>query len=439
MGLSLSDSYPDIAIALLEDAMKDVPLQGTIRTQKKCPLCRNRFTPVHGKSGVLIGLICPEHRTSPDRFYLDLHHHGERYLIFSDRKGRILDSFSFVLYVQREISREIQERTFDPSKYVKRKQQEFWVCELLDRFKEFKEPEIAPSYWKDYLRMIGLARDFFGTADVREIRKMDLIRYKEELEAHRTYSPKSLKNALDHFRVFLRYCWKTLEIIDRVPQFPEIQLDEPKFKWLDQDNQLAIFDHVPEGDRPIIAFLMLQGIRPGEARALKIRDIDLAKQTVTIGATFSGSVYREKRKGRSSRTVTLPIHPEMMEFVSRSAKEALPEAFLFICPKTGRHYSETGLKRVWDEVRKAAGIYRDLRLYDATRHSFASQLVNAGVDIASVSRLLGHSTLKMTMRYAHHEVGKLRTDLERLSLKKVERIKTVSEPKVAENRLKKSK
>lgn len=401
--------------------MKDVPLHGTIRSQKKCPLCKKRFAPVHGKSGALIGLICLEHKIPPDRFYLDLHHQGERYLIFSDRKGRILDSFSAVLYVQREISREIEDHTFDPSKYVKRKQQEFWVCKLLDRFKEFKKPEIAPSWWKDYLRMIGLARDFFGPADVREIRKMDLIKYKEHLEASHSYSSKSLKNILDHFRSFLRYCWKELELIDQVPSFPEIQTEEAKFKWLDQDNQLAVFDHVPEGDRPIIAFMMLQGIRPGEARALKVKDVDLANQTVTIGATFSGPIYREKRKGRKSRALTQPIHPEMMEFIIRRCAEALPEAFLFVCPKTGRHYSETGLKRVWDEVRKAAGISGGLRLYDATRHSFASQLVNAGVDIAAVSRLMGHSTLKMTMRYAHHEVGKLRTDLEKLSLKKIEK------------------
>ncbi|HXX57263.1 MAG TPA: tyrosine-type recombinase/integrase, partial [Thermodesulfovibrionales bacterium] len=57
-----------------------------------------------------------------------------------------------------------------------------------------------------------------------------------------------------------------------------------------------------------------------------------------------------------------------------------------------------------------------LRLYEATRHSFASNLVNAGSTIYKVSKLLGHSSVKMTEKYAHSEVEHLRTDIQKLSL-----------------------
>ena len=67
-------------------------------------------------------------------------------------------------------------------------------------------------------------------------------------------------------------------------------------------------------------------------------------------------------------------------------------------------------------MRKKAGISNELRLYDASRHSFASQLVTADTSLLTVSRLLGHSSVKMTEKYAHSEIEKLRADMEKLSL-----------------------
>ena len=62
------------------------------------------------------------------------------------------------------------------------------------------------------------------------------------------------------------------------------------------------------------------------------------------------------------------------------------------------------------------GLDKELRLYDATRHSLASNLVNSGCSLYKVSRILGHSSTQMTEKYAHSEVESLRTDLQKLSL-----------------------
>lgn len=72
---------------------------------------------------------------------------------------------------------------------------------------------------------------------------------------------------------------------------------------------------------------------------------------------------------------------------------------------------------MWANVREKAGIGKGLRLYDVTRHSFASQLVNANTSLYKVSRLLGHSSVKMTEKYAHHNVVDLKIDMKKLSLK----------------------
>lgn len=133
---------------------------------------------------------------------------------------------------------------------------------------------------------------------------------------------------------------------------------------------------------------------------------------------------REKRKGRGSRPVTIPIHPELSDYIEARVTGNLPEAFLFVNGK-GRYYSETKLKRVWDDVRTKAGIDKSLRLYDATRHSYASQLANSGTSIFKISRLLGHSSTKMTEKYTHENIENMRTDIRKLSLRKIE---TVTKP-----------
>ena len=56
-------------------------------------------------------------------------------------------------------------------------------------------------------------------------------------------------------------------------------------------------------------------------------------------------------------------------------------------------------RRAWDKLIQSARI-EDFRFHDCC-HDFASQLVISGVDLLTVSKLLGHSTIEMTMRYAH--------------------------------------
>lgn len=70
---------------------------------------------------------------------------------------------------------------------------------------------------------------------------------------------------------------------------------------------------------------------------------------------------------------------------------------MFFDRSTGKPYKD--LKKSFATVCRKAGI-RDFHFHDL-RHTFASQLVMAGVDLTTVKELLGHKTLTMTLRYAH--------------------------------------
>lgn len=406
---------PDFLSILLSD-LGGLTMRGKIRSWGKCPEpgCNLPF------KDTAAGPMCPVHHIRPDAYLFDFCFRGRRERLFYDKDGRRLDTYKKSLELQILINKEIREHTFDPSKYVRRESKDFWVSTLLGEFQDRKVGRLAPSYQHDFKRMIRVASEFFGEQDARDLRPLHIEDLQTNLE--KTLSPKSVKNYLDLLRSFLRWCWEKKGIIDRVPAFPDRSRYEPAPKWLAQEDQINLFQHVPEEDKPIIAFLMLHGCRPGEARALQLKDVDLRRQAITISRTWSGTQIREVRKGPrgSAEPYTIGIHPEMAEWIQKRVSEALPAAFLFVNhgEASGRHYTQSALDRIWNKVREAAGLSRELRLYDATRHSFASNLSNSGTDLKKLKDMMGHADIRTTLKYAHGNVEHTRADLAKLSLKK---------------------
>jgi integrase len=118
--------------------------------------------------------------------------------------------------------------------------------------------------------------------------------------------------------------------------------------------------------------------------------VDLARGTVTV--------VRSKNGGKR----TIPL--------SRTLREVLGSAE--IRGIRGRVFPVSGstLRDAFHRARQKASI-SNLRFHDL-RHSFATRLVQGGVDIYRVKELLGHKTLMMTARYAHHYPESLRGSVE---------------------------
>ncbi len=399
-------------IALNVDAVRlligDVVVKtARIRTKEKCPKCHEPF------QALPAGLICIEHLTVPKRLFVDVYWKGERVKIYSNKAGQLLTSWDLARDIQGEVETAIKNKTFDPERYKQQKQTLFLCPVLLDRFLEDRKKHTAPS--THYPRYVTVLKELLKGKDVREIRKIDLINLKDDLEAKHEWSAKTLKNFMDAMLAFMNYCHKDLELIPMVPSFPDIEVTEAVPRWVHTEDQLQLFTTVRDEDKPIIGFLMLHGCRPGEARALKCRDVDLDADTITIHATFSTNVYREKRKGKKSKALPIPIHPEARSYLEQRKREALPDAWVFPNPRTGNVYTEAAIRRVWNRVKKALKV-SGIRLYDASRHSYASQLVNQGVSIYTVSKLLGHSSTRTTEKYAHADLKHLRDEIGKVSL-----------------------
>ena len=134
--------------------------------------------------------------------------------------------------------------------------------------------------------------------------------------------------------------------------------------------------------RAMIVLALNTGMRRGEIFNLRWSDVDFVEDYIYIKKTKS-NVMRKIPMNSVARSTLKNIEREN-ELVFPSPKTKLP--FKDIWP-------------VFQKVCKKAGI-KDLRFHDL-RHSAATIMVMSGVDLVTVSQILGHSTIQMTMRYAH--------------------------------------
>jgi len=99
--------------------------------------------------------------------------------------------------------------------------------------------------------------------------------------------------------------------------------------------------------------------------------------------------------------MVLSPHRELLmnDVVYRSllAIRRIPGSPWVFCKKNGERYGN--VRKAFEGAKKRAGI-TDFRFHDL-RHTFASHLVMAGVDLKTVQELLGHKSFEMTLRYAH--------------------------------------
>jgi len=152
------------------------------------------------------------------------------------------------------------------------------------------------------------------------------------------------------------------------------------------------------------AISALAGLRPGEVRALKWANVDLAGSSPKIYVRESVEGPTKSGDAREAPIVA-SLHTLLTEW---KAKNPEPYHGLVCPPLRGggrRHLDEHTTGRLIGDACEAIGLPR-LTYYGAGRHTFASQWVMAGNSIEKLQVVLGHSTPLVTMRYAH-----LRPDL----------------------------
>jgi integrase len=212
------------------------------------------------------------------------------------------------------------------------------------------------------------------------------------------------KGSVNRFLVLVRYCynlaleWETEGVTDNpakgIKPFQENNMVE---RFVTQDESLALKHELERSEnrqlRFIIAFLLVTGARKNEALKARWGDIDLTFKVWRVPLSKSGKV----------RHITLSDTAiRFLEILRKHNQNLLGRAFdrcefVFPNPKTLKPF--VSIFYSWDTARCKAGL-ADVRIHDL-RHTFASTLVNNGVSLYEVQKLLGHAHIRTTERYAH--------------------------------------
>ncbi|UVT16018.1 MAG: tyrosine-type recombinase/integrase [Nitrospira sp.] len=159
-------------------------------------------------------------------------------------------------------------------------------------------------------------------------------------------------------------------------------------RWLTADEEERLLAASSPWLQEIIRFALNTGMRQGEILNLQWQDVDFTRGTLIV------------MKSKNGTRRTIPLNSTMYELLA--AKQAVARTSRGPVFKTplGNTLQVRFLVREFCEARDRAGI-PDFRFHDM-RHTFATRLVQRGIDLYKVQRLLGHKTGTMTQRYAHH-------------------------------------
>ncbi len=364
----------------------DLCMKGKVKTREKCPACRKSFLNIPETD-----IFCSDCNTRPKSYYIFFYHNKEKYRISRDTDGHILDSYKRAHRLLENIRKDIDDGIFYIDDYITKEIEQFRIKNLLDKWIEAKQSQdLSPGHIKGVKRYaMTYYREYFGNMLARDIRTFHIENFLSWLPNH--LSTKTKKNIMIMLKNFC-YWLNRLEILIRMPQFPNLIPEEPAVTWISKEDQLTILDNIPEHHKPIFKFMMYHPVRPGEARALKVKHFDLENMNVLVSKTWSLHTIRQ-RKGRKPYYLPLSKH-----FDEDLLNNNLPSAFVFT-NQFGRPYTDTRLRKIWNKAREKAGI-RHISMYPGLRHSIASQAINSGIGLDMVSKALGHSTIETTKKYA---------------------------------------
>jgi integrase len=242
---------------------------------------------------------------------------------------------------------------------------------------------------KDYRHRIEQARFWtraLGSRPVREVTPGEIERVLSSVGKDRAAATVNRKRSFIA-RIFSQAIED--DLADKNPAIKVRRLKEnnARSRFFSPDEEARVLAAMPDAEaRALVTLALHTGLRRAEQWRLKWSDIGLDGRSLRVMQAKSG-------EGR-----WVPVN--------RTAREALDALYSLregdaVCRGTA-----SGLvRRRWARALVRAGV-GDFRWHDL-RHTFASKLAIAGTPIHTIQRLLGHSTIEMTMRYAHLSPGHL--------------------------------
>ncbi len=173
-------------------------------------------------------------------------------------------------------------------------------------------------------------------------------------------------------------------------------------RWLTHEEEKRLLAAGSDWLGEVVVFALNTGMRQGEIIAVCWEDVDLARGVVVVP------------RSKNNEPRTIPLNSQVYSVLAvKDAKDGSKTGLVFRTSR-GTVMKPRNLSRAFDRAVLRAGI-KNFRFHDM-RHTFATRMVQADVDLYKVQRLLGHKTMAMTQRYAHHCPESLRSGVKALDV-----------------------
>lgn len=245
---------------------------------------------------------------------------------------------------------------------------------------------------------------YFKDTLVTEIKPIDIKKFQDSLV------DKNLgKGSLNLVRVLLKEVFSLAILNEWITLNPIKMVDMPKFKMSNERKKqkpctLDEIDNILANSqgavKNFLGIAFFTGMRSGEILALKWEDIDFIIDTISINKTIANGYINSPKTHSSFRDIEML--PQARKFLkAQQLLTGLKNDFVFI-NKKGYHYgSNTHFYGHFQRVLKKLSF--DIRSLHNTRHTFASMMLNNGIDPLWVSATLGHENLQITLNtYTHY-------------------------------------
>ena len=283
------------------------------------------------------------------------------------------------------------------------------------KFKDFVKmfienySKVNKQSWKDDFYRLRKCVSFFKNIYLHELTPLDIEKFKlvKLDEITKTTINHYLKVLKRLFNIAIEWGYAKENPVKQVKFYSE--KDTQKERILTEEEEIRLLEAASGHLRLILVVALNTGMRRGEILNLTWNRIDLEKRLIQVVNTKSG------------RNRVIPINDVLFEVLSGMGKRS---EYIFHNPETGRPYKT--VRRSFETACRRAKI-EGLRFHDL-RHTFASRLVERGVDIVRVKELLGHSSVKITERYTHSNQEERRKAVELLcekSYRKAEKVENL--------------